>query len=63
LTKGLNINLVYGVDFTGSNGDPTNSNSLHYYNPNSNTLNQYQTSLFNISNILISYDSDKSIPM
>jgi hypothetical protein len=33
LHNGLNINFSVGIDFTGSNGDPSQPSSLHYMNP------------------------------
>lgn len=60
LRSGLQLNLIVAIDFTGSNGSPTAPTSLHYIN--SNSLNQYQTALKSIGNILLNYDSDKSIP-
>jgi len=31
LSKGLNLNLIYSIDFTASNGVPTSKGSLHYF--------------------------------
>lgn len=77
--KGLQINLNIAVDFTGSNGTQTSSNSLHYINPGSestkktseffkksgkfNFLNDYQKAILSIGSILQNYDSDKKIPI
>jgi hypothetical protein len=33
LRGGLNISMIASIDFTGSNGDPKSSSSLHYLNP------------------------------
>jgi hypothetical protein len=33
LKGGEQINLSIAIDFTGSNGDPQSSTSLHYNNP------------------------------
>ncbi len=52
--------MMIAIDFTGSNGTPISPNSLHYMNPNS--MNQYQTAIMSIANILLNYDSDKRIP-
>jgi len=60
LKGGLNISLVCCIDFTGSNGDPNQSNSLHAYNPNS--MNSYQQAIHSICQILMNYDSDKMVP-
>lgn len=56
---GLKLNLAVGIDFTGSNGTPSSSTSLHYI---SSKPNQYQRAIREIGQILISYDNDKIIP-
>ena len=61
LQQGLQINLVVGVDFTGSNGDPKSSSSLHYLDQN--RLNQYELSMSNCCSILSYYDYDKKFPL
>ena len=33
---GVDMNLMVAVDFTASNGNPTNQNSLHYFVPGKN---------------------------
>jgi hypothetical protein len=35
---GLDINLIVGIDFTSSNGDPQNPSSLHFLGPNNEVL-------------------------
>jgi hypothetical protein len=56
----LQLNLSVAIDFTGSNGTPTHSSSLHYFNQYQ--PNQYQKAIIGISNILLNYDYDKRIP-
>lgn len=58
---GCSINLVIGVDFTSSNGDPKSPDSLHYIDPLKH--NQYQSALYSVGKILLPYDSDKDVPM
>ena len=60
LKGGLQLNLSIAIDFTGSNGIPTQPTSLHYMNPYK--PNQYQTAILAVSKILLNYDSDKRIP-
>ena len=60
LSRGLQINLAVSVDFTGSNGDPRQPNSLHYMNPNS--PNQYVRAIMSVGDILMQYDTDKMVP-
>ncbi len=52
--------MIVAIDFTGSNGMPKYPNSLHYMNPTA--PNQYQMAIAAITQILMSYDSDKRIP-
>jgi len=54
------MNLVIGVDFTASNGDPSSSNSLHYSN---GVQNQYLTAINEVSKILLNFDSDQEVPL
>jgi hypothetical protein len=62
LRGGTQIALMLGIDFTASNGTPTNSSSLHYFDKNSkDTLNQYQQAILSIGDILLNYDSDKLV--
>lgn len=52
--------MIVAIDFTGSNGQPTDPASLHYRTNHS--LNQYQTAIRAVGDILLNYDSDKLIP-
>lgn len=57
---GLELNLSVAIDFTGSNGVPSQPNSLHFMY--GKVPNQYQLAINAIGNILMNYDSDKRIP-
>jgi hypothetical protein len=59
---GCELNLIVAVDYTGSNGDPRNPNSLHYTGGGS-VMNSYQHAIWEIGNILQEYDHDKNFPM
>ena len=60
---GLEIGLFVGIDFTASNGSPTDPKSLHFFNPHMpHSLNQYQQAILSIGSILLNYDSDKMVP-
>lgn len=50
LEQGLQLNLVVAVDFTASNGIPTDPSSLHYFS--SKKLNQYEICINTIGTIL-----------
>ena len=56
---GMQINLVVGIDFTGSNGNPQNPNSLHYIGNNENA---YELAIRYCGNIVAYYDYDQLFP-
>ena len=60
---GYDINLVVAIDFTASNGDPRQPNTLHYTDPNRTSMNSYQRAIYSVGNILTHYDSDKMYPV
>lgn len=60
IKEGLNLNVHFAVDFTGSNGDVESPDSLHYVHT---AENQYQESIRRIGEVLIEYDTDKDIPL
>lgn len=53
---GCQVDLSFAIDFTLSNGDPRQADSLHYFDPN---RNQYLHAINNVGNILQFYNSDK----
>ncbi|KAK2571445.1 Copine-8 [Acropora cervicornis] len=57
---GTQINFTVAIDFTASNGDPRNINSLHYISPHGD--NQYLKALTAVGNICQDYDTDKLFP-
>ena len=60
LRSGMNINLTVGIDFTGSNGEYTNSNSLHYLEKG---MNDYEKAIRSCGDILAYYDNDQLFPV
>lgn len=58
---GCEIGLNIAIDFTGSNGDPNNRNSLHYHGDLQR--NEYLKAIKSVGNILQYYDSDKQVPV
>ncbi len=58
---GCEMNLIYAIDYTGSNGDPKTPGTLHYHTPGSNS-NAYQLAIQSIGNILQEYDTDRMYP-
>uniref|UniRef100_A0A8C6RC86 C2 domain-containing protein n=1 Tax=Nannospalax galili TaxID=1026970 RepID=A0A8C6RC86_NANGA len=57
---GCQINFTVGVDFSGSNGDPSSPDSLHYLSPMG--VNEYLTALWSVGSVVQDYDSDKLFP-
>jgi len=61
LRGGEQLNLVVAIDFTGSNGVPTQPSSLHAFKPGQ--LNEYQTALAGVGQIVLNYDFDQVVPV
>jgi hypothetical protein len=61
ISGGCELNVVVGIDFTGSNGDPRKAGTLHHLDPNS--LNDYEKAIKSILGLLSKYDSDKKFPV
>lgn len=53
---GCEIQLVTAIDFTLSNGNPSDKDSLHYLDLNKN---EYLKAISAVGNVLQYYDSDK----
>lgn len=60
LRGGLEISLIVGIDFTGSNGTPSRPESLHYMRDN--FMNPYQKAITSVGEILFNYDTNKLAP-
>ena len=58
LRSGWAVSLVAAIDFTASNGNPSQPDSLHYLGAN----NQYESALFNVGMVVEPYDADQSFP-
>ena len=59
LSRGLQLNFTVAVDFTASNGLPTNPLSLHYSSKDEEGCNEYETVVRSIGEILQDYDANK----
>lgn len=55
LSGGLEIGVIFCVDFTGSNGSYSQRDSKHYLGDR-NVLNHYEQVLLSVGNILAEYD-------
>ena len=58
---GTQVNFTLAVDFTASNGNPMDPNSLHYRGDPSRP-NQYVTAIRSVGEIVQDYDSDSMFP-
>nr|XP_046226776.1 copine-3-like [Scatophagus argus]XP_046226777.1 copine-3-like [Scatophagus argus]XP_046226778.1 copine-3-like [Scatophagus argus] len=58
---GCQLNFTIAIDFTGSNGDPSSPQSLHYINPEG--YNEYLTAIWAVGNVIQDYDSNKMFPV
>jgi hypothetical protein len=56
------MNFSVAVDFTASNGDPRQPQSLHFFDPNRGGENQYTTAIRSVGEIIQDYDTDKQFP-
>eukprot|EP00124_Ichthyophonus_hoferi_P005053 Ihof_evm2s653 gene=Ihof_evmTU2s653 len=61
IAGGCELQFVVAVDFTGSNGHPSNRNSLHYQG-NPEGANEYVEAMASVGNIIQYYDADKIFP-
>lgn len=57
---GCEISLVIGIDFTASNGDSLQPNSLHFCDQFH--ANEYELAIRGVGDILAEYDSDNCFP-
>jgi hypothetical protein len=60
LKAGVRLGLSIAIDFTGSNGIPTDPKSLHYIR--GQEPNQYERAIFSCGNIMAYYDYDQLFP-
>ncbi|CAI8615515.1 unnamed protein product [Vicia faba] len=61
ISSGFELNFMVAVDFTASNGNPQQPDSLHYI-CGSGQLNSYQKAIMEIGEVIQFYDSDKRFP-
>ncbi|KAF5453940.1 hypothetical protein F2P56_023649 [Juglans regia] len=61
ISSGFELNFMVAIDFTASNGNPRNPDSLHYIDP-SGRLNSYQKAIIDVGEVIQFYDSDKRFP-
>ena len=60
LKAGVQIGLLIAIDFTQSNGDPNNGDSLHYID--GENPNQYERAIYTCGHMIAYYDYDQLFP-
>lgn len=58
---GTQMFCTFAIDFTGSNGDPSSPESLHYITEMG--YNSYEQAIIAVGSIIQDYDSDKQFPV
>ncbi|PSC75501.1 copine-3-like isoform X1 [Micractinium conductrix] len=59
LQGGTELNFIVAIDYTASNGNPRDPNSLHYY---SQRPTMYEDAIAAVGRVLECYDSDRMFP-
>ena len=59
LRSGWLIKLSTSIDFTASNGEITEQNSLHYMDPSGQKMNNYEEAILAVGKILENYDYNR----
>jgi len=59
---GTEVNLVVGIDYTASNGEPDDPKSLHFISETEPVFNPYVAAIKIEGEVLAPYDSDKLYP-
>jgi len=62
LQAGTKMNFSVAIDFTSSNGFPSEPESLHYRDPARGGENQYTMAIRAVGDIIQEYDDDKMFP-
>jgi hypothetical protein len=60
INGGCELGVVVAIDYTGSNGNPSEPGTLHYYGDG---LNDYEKAIKSLLGILSQYDHDQKYPV
>lgn len=58
IRSGIEMSLVVAIDFSASNGNPSNKDSLHYIDPQRSLLNPYEKAITGVGEVMLPYDAD-----
>ena len=59
LRSGWQVSLTVAIDYTASNGEIRDPNSLHALGPN----NQYESAIYNVGKVVEPYDATRMFPV
>jgi hypothetical protein len=62
IKQGMQMNVIVAIDFTSSNGIPTELTSLHAMRFDGSP-NEYQQAIKQVCDVLLDYDTDKQVPV
>lgn len=62
LQGGLELNFIVAIDFTASNGDPSEKDSLHHIPSSGHITNPYISAIRSVASVLEFYDFDRQFP-
>ncbi|CAL8097154.1 unnamed protein product [Orchesella dallaii] len=63
ISGGTQIHCCFAIDFTASNGDPTDPNSLHHFSASGSRPNPYEQAIQAVGEIIQDYDQSKTFPV
>lgn len=62
ISAGVELNFMAAIDFTASNGPPTDPRSKHYINPQGG-YTAYENAILGVGRVLEFYDNDRQYPV
>ncbi|CAM9106881.1 unnamed protein product [Scytosiphon promiscuus] len=63
IAGGMQIGFTVAVDYTASNGDPSQRGTLHYHDPSGITNNEYGQAILSVGGVLEYFDDDRRFPL
>lgn len=63
ISGGTQIHCCFAIDFTASNGNPNEPNTLHHISPIANRTNPYEQAIQAVGEIIQDYDQTKMFPV
>ncbi|OXA46122.1 copine-8 [Folsomia candida] len=63
ISSGTQIHCCFAIDFTGSNGDPSDAHSLHHFTTSDLRGNPYEQAIQSVGEIIQDYNPTKLFPV